>query len=193
MCKKMPLKMMLQSPSRAPGEQGARFRGEAACASSCLREAPWAPLTLQGAAPVLLPQQSPSRVRLSPAPWGTSPSPPPQHLARHPTGTRGHGEEGRQHCTCRWNKVTPSSYGGLPRHQLKLRLSPSCKSNKLLVFLFLTRRTGDRRGSQRGPGGAPCPQSPPQSTQPPFSLLGCWQGHGPFLPSPWGVCGPGTC
>lgn len=123
---------------------------------------------------------------------GTSPSPPPQHLACHPMGTRRHGEEGRQHCTCRWNKATPLSYWGLPIHQLKLCLSPSCKSNKLLVFMFLTRRTGDRRGSQRGPGGAPCPQTPPQSTQPPFSpgvLAGSWS----LPPQPLGVCSPGTC
>lgn len=92
MCKKMPLKMMLQSPSCALGEQGAQFRGEAACASSCPREAPWAPLTLQGVAPVLLPQQSPSRVRLSPAPWGTSPSPPSPAPSTSPHGdTRARG------------------------------------------------------------------------------------------------------
>lgn len=51
--KKMPLKMMLQSPTCAPGGGGDRTWGEAACASSCPREMPSASLTLRGAAQLM--------------------------------------------------------------------------------------------------------------------------------------------
>jgi len=82
----------------------------------------------------------------------------------------------------------PSSLGGAPITLTKaVRLSPSCKSNKLLVFL--TRRTGDRRGLLRRPPWRPlCPS--PQSTWPSSTLQVQSSTEGvtvPLLPSPRGL------
>lgn len=89
--------------------------------------------------------------------------------------TQGHGEKVQQ--------KPPPYLGGTSNTSTKaFCLSPSCKSNKLLVFL--AGRIGKRRGPQRF---RLCPS--PQSTQPSPSLRVQSSTAGitvPLHPSPWG-------
>lgn len=142
----MPLKMMLQPPACAPGEEGTGLGGEAACASSC----PQHPSPCEG-----LPSSRSFPTAVPPLttrpgwhlPHGRGCLSLPQCLAQlsaHHTEwvlqgvEKGHVQAQGEGAT----KGTPSLGGASHTLTKAFSLSLSCKSNKLLVFP--ARRKGDR-------------------------------------------------
>lgn len=154
--KKKPLKTMLQSPACTPGGGGHRTWGR-----GCLRLPPahekcpqhpspceGLPSSCQPHAPSQVDATPDHKARLSPLPgWGgeevsvASPWCLAQLLARHTKWMLQGVEKGR-HGEKVQQKPHPSLGGASNSLTKAFCLSPSCKSNKLLVFL--ARRTGDR-------------------------------------------------